>query len=176
MWAGWLDAKLIELPPGQAASAVTRCRFAEQWAEGESSFSRAHAVASYLEREGIAPLTAGGPVCTDERESLDQEHDYSRPRVAVRVGATLLKWAIFDFGQGTPRVFVVLNPTARKQTLRALDMRATAGRDEFFEFQHGEGRLKLIERLVTAYRAGELPDYMLEFVDLLRTRANPPTS
>ena len=31
-------------------------------------------------------------------------------------------------------------------------------------------------RLVATYRAGELPDYMLEFVDSLRTQANPTTS
>jgi hypothetical protein len=73
-------------------------------------------------------------------------------------------------------VLVVLNPTAREQTNRALDMRATVSRDEFFELQHGDGRSKLIERLATAYRAGELPDYMLEFVDSLRTRANLTTS
>jgi hypothetical protein len=33
MWAGWLDAKLVELPPQQAANPVTRRRFAEQWSE-----------------------------------------------------------------------------------------------------------------------------------------------
>jgi hypothetical protein len=49
-------------------------------------------------------------------------------------------------------------------------MRATVDREEFFQFQHGDGRLKLIERLAAAHRAGELPDYMLEFVDSLRTR------
>jgi hypothetical protein len=37
-----------------------------------------------------------------------------------------------------------LNPTARKQSLRALDMRATVDRKEFFQFQRGDGRLKLI--------------------------------
>jgi hypothetical protein len=55
-------------------------------------------------------------------------------------------------------------------------MRATADREEFFQFQRGEGRLKLIERLVAAYRAGELPDYMLEFVDSLRTRVKSGSS
>jgi hypothetical protein len=85
----------------------------------------------------------------------------------------LLQWALFDFGQGIPRVLVVLNPTARKQA--ALDMRATVDREEFFQFQHGDGRLKLIERLASAYRAGELPDYMLEFVDSLRTRTTRTT-
>jgi hypothetical protein len=69
-----------------------------------------------------------------------------------------------------------LNPTARKQTLRALDMRATVDREEFFAFQHGDGRLRLIERLAAAYRAGELHDYMLEFVDSLRKRVKQPTS
>jgi hypothetical protein len=54
-------------------------------------------------------------------------------------------------------------------------MRATVDREEFFAFQHGDGRLKLIERLAAAYRAGELPDYMLEFVESLRTR-RPATS
>lgn len=83
---------------------------------------------------------------------------------------------MFDFGQGTPRVLVVLNPTARKQRLRALDMRATVDREEFFGFRHGDGRLKLIERLAAADRAGELPDYVLEFVGSLRTRAKPATS
>jgi hypothetical protein len=34
--------------------------------------------------------------------------------------------------------------------------------------------LKLIERLAAA--SGYLPDYMLEFVDSLRTRATPVTS
>ncbi|MDQ2983307.1 MAG: hypothetical protein M3R70_05210 [Actinomycetota bacterium] len=171
----WLDARLVELPHEHAASAVTRRRFAQQWSESNPRFRVAHAVASYLEREGIAPLSAGGTVYSDEREILDQERDYWRPRVAVHFGVKLLRWAMFDFGQGTPRVLVVLNPTARKQTLRALDMRATVNRDAFFDFQHGDGRLKLIERLAAAYRAGELPDYMLEFVDALMTRvkSNP---
>jgi predicted nucleotidyltransferase len=176
MWAGWLDARLIELPPEQAANAATRHRFAERWSESNPRFRAAHAVASYLEREGIAPLRAGGTVYSDEREILDAERDYWQPRVAVHFGAKLLQWAMFDFGQGTPRVLVVLNPTARKQTLLALDMRATVDREEFFGFQHGDGRRKLLERLAAAYRAGELPDYMLEFVDSLRTRAKPAVS
>ncbi|HET8652470.1 MAG TPA: hypothetical protein VFM13_07855 [Gaiellaceae bacterium] len=176
MWAGWLDAKLIELPPQEAANSVTRRRFAEQWSETNPRFRAAHAVASYLEREGVAPLSAGGTLHSDQREMLDAERDYWQPRVAVHFGAKLLRWAMFDFGQGIPRVLVVLNPTARKRTLRALDMRATVDREEFFAFQHGEGRLKLIERLTAAYRAGELPDYMLEFVVSLKTRAKQPTS
>ena len=73
-------------------------------------------------------------------------------------------------------MLVVLNPTARKQALRALDMRAIIDREEFFRFQHGDGRLQLIERLAAAYRAGELPDYMLEFVDSLATRTTRATS
>jgi hypothetical protein len=52
----------------------------------------------------------------------------------------------------------------------ALDLRATVDREEFFAFQHGDGRLQLIERLAASYRAGQLPDYMLEFVDSVRTR------
>lgn len=46
--------------------------------------------------------------------------------------------------------------TANKQTLRALDMRATVDCEEF-AFQHGDGRLKLIERLAAAYSTGQLP-------------------
>jgi predicted nucleotidyltransferase len=176
MWAGWLAAELVELPPQQATNPVTRRRFAEQWSESNPRFRAAHAVASYLERESVAPLSAGGTLCSDEREILDADRDYWQPRVAVHFGAKLLQWAMFDFGQGTPRVLVVLNPTARKQTLRALDMRATVDREEFFGFQHGDGRLKLIERLAAAYPVGELPDYMLEFVDSLRTRTTRTTS
>lgn len=169
MWAGWLEAELVELPSEQAANAVTRRRFADRWSESNPRFRAAHAVASYLEREGVAPLTAGGTLYSDEREILDAERDYWQQRVAVHFGAKLLQWAMFDFGQGIPRGLVVLNPAARKQTLRALDMRATVDHEEFFSFQHGDGRLKLIERLAAAYRAGELPDYMLEFVDSLGT-------
>jgi len=176
MWAGWLDAKLVEPPLEQAANALTRRRFADQWSESNPRFRATHAVASYLEREGVAPLSAGGTLYSDEREILDAERDYWQPRVAVHFGAKLLQWALFDFGQGTPRVLVALNPTARKQTLRGLDMRAMVDREEFFAFQHGDGRMGLIERLAAAYRAGDLPDYMLEFVDSLRTRATPATS
>jgi hypothetical protein len=176
MWAGWLDATLVELPSRQAANDVTRRRFAEQWSASNPRFRAAHAVASYLEREGIAPLSAGGTLYSDEREILDAERDYWQPRVAVHFGAKLLKWALLDFGQGTPRVLVVLKPTARRQTLRMLDMRATVEHEEFFQFQHGDGRRTLIERLAAADRAGELPDYMLEFVDSLRTRAKPAIS
>lgn len=64
-------------------------------------------------------MSAGGTLYSDEREMLDAERDYWQPRVAVHFGARLLKWALFDFGQGIPRVLVALNPTARKQTLRA---------------------------------------------------------
>jgi Nucleotidyltransferase domain len=176
MWAGWLDAKLIELPGEQAANAVTRRRFAKQWSESNPRFRAAHAVASYLEREGVAPLSAGGTLYSDEREMLDAERDYWQPRVAVHFGAKLLQWALFDFGQGIPRVLVVLNPTARKQSLRALDMRATVEHEEFFHFQHREGRREMIERLAVAYRAGELPDYMLDFVNSLRMPTTRTTS
>jgi hypothetical protein len=40
-----------------------------------------------------------------------------------------------------------------------LDMRATVDREEFFAFRHRKGRLKLIERLAAAYRAGDLLTY-----------------
>jgi hypothetical protein len=172
MWAGWLDAKLIDLTPSEAGHSVIRRRFRQQWSESNPRFRAAHAAASYLEQEGIGPLTAGGTLYSEEREVIDEERDYWRPAVAVHFGAKLLQWAMFDFGQGTPRVVVLLNPTARKQTLRALDMHALAGRDEFFNFQHGDGRLKLIERLAAADRANELPDYMREFVESLRSRAS----
>lgn len=102
IWAGWLDAKLVELPQGQAASAVTRRRFATQWAKTNPRFRAAHAVACYLEREGVAPLSAGGTVYSDDRDIVEAERDYWRPRVAVHFGARLLKWAMFDFGQGRP--------------------------------------------------------------------------
>ena len=176
MWAGWLDAKLVELPREQAASAVTRRRFAEQWSESNPRLRAAHAVASYLEQEGVAPLSAGGTLYSDEREMLDAERDYWQPRVAIHFGAKLLQWALFDFGQGIPRVLVVLNPTASKQSLRALDMQAKVDHEEFFHFQHGEGRQKMIERLAAAHRAGELPEYMCQFVDTLGTRATSATS
>ena len=45
-WAGWLDAKLVELPSEQAANAVTRRRFADQWSDSNPRFRAAHAVAS----------------------------------------------------------------------------------------------------------------------------------
>jgi predicted nucleotidyltransferase len=158
VWAGWLDVKLIDLPDHEATNPVTCRRFRQQWSSTNPRFRAAHAVASYLEHEGIAPLSAGGTLESDQREVIDEGRDYWRPAVAVHFGGKLLQWAMFDFGQGTPRVLVVLNPTARKQTLRALDMRAVADRDEFFNFQHGDGRLKLIERLTAADRANELPD------------------
>jgi hypothetical protein len=125
VWAGWLDAKLVELPPQQAKDPLTRRRFAEQWSASNPRLRAARAVASYLEHEGVPPLSAGGTLYSDEREMLDAERDYWQPRVAVHFGAKLLQWALLDFGQGIPRVLVVLNPTARKQSLRALDMEAT---------------------------------------------------
>jgi hypothetical protein len=87
MWSGWLEAKLIELPQRSAASGVTRRRFAEQWSESNPRLRAAHAVASYLEQEGIAPLSAGGTLYSDEREILDADRDYWQPRVAVHFGA-----------------------------------------------------------------------------------------
>ena len=54
MWAGWLDAKPVELPREQAANPATRRRFAEQWSGSNPRFRGAHAVASYLEHEGVA--------------------------------------------------------------------------------------------------------------------------
>jgi hypothetical protein len=105
MWVGWIDAKLVESPSKQAANRVTRRRFAEQWS---------------------APLRADGTVYSDAWETLGAERDYRQPRVAVHVGGKLVRWAMFDFGQGTPPVLVVLQPTARKQSLRAVDTWATS--------------------------------------------------
>jgi hypothetical protein len=171
MWAGWLDAKLVDLPDQQATNPITRQRFEEQWSSMNPRFRAAHAVATYLEHGGIEPLNAGGTLSSEQRELIDEEREYWRPAVEIHFGGKLLQWAMFDFGQGTPRVVVVLNPTARKRTLRALDMRALVDRDKFFNFQYGDERLKLIERMAVADRAGELPDYMREFFDSLRTRA-----
>lgn len=129
MWAGWLDAKLVELRREQAANAITRRRFAEQWSESNPRLRAAHAVASYLEREGVAPLSAGGTLYSDEREMLDAERDYWQPRVAVHFGAKLLQWAMFDFGQGIPRVLVVLNrPRASRRCARSTCRRRSTAR------------------------------------------------
>lgn len=176
IWAHYIDAELVELPAEQAANAVTRRRFAQQWSVSNPRFRTAHAVAAYLEREAIAPLSAGGTLYSDERQIIDAERDYWRPRVAVHFGGKLLKWALLNFGQGTPRVLVVVNPTARTQTLRALDMRALVDSDELFGVQYGDGRKELMERLVSAARAGELPRYLREFVDSVSAHAESPTS
>ena len=82
------------------------------------------AVASYLQREGVAPLTAGGTLYSDEREVLDAERDNWQPSVAVHFGAKLLKWAMLAFGQGIPRVLLVLNPTSERSPFA----RSTCGR------------------------------------------------
>jgi hypothetical protein len=50
--------------------------------------------------------------------------------------------------------------------------RLIADRDGLFDFQHRDGRTKLIERLAAAYRANDLPDYMRDFVESLRSRAS----
>jgi len=57
---------------------------------------------------------------------------------------------MFDFGQGTPRVLVVLNPSAPKQTLRALDMRAMVDR---------EGQLIEAEVVLVAAKMGKVYAY-----------------
>lgn len=72
------------------------------------------------------------------------------------------------------------HPAARRHSIRSRDgasrLKALYDADELFEFQYGDGRTRLIERLAVAYRDGELPDYMLEFVDSLRTRATHASS
>ena len=106
---------------------MTRRRFAERWSESNPRFRAAHAVASYLEREGVAPLTAGGTLYSDEREVLDAERDYWQPSVAVHFGAKLLKWALLDFGRGIPRVLLVLNtPFARSTCGRLSTARSSS--------------------------------------------------
>ena len=49
----------------------------------------------------------------------------------------------------------------RKQTLRPLDMRTMVDREEFFQFQHGDGRPNLIDVGLRLSIASS-PDYMLE--------------
>jgi hypothetical protein len=103
MWAGWLDAKLVELPLRRAANPVTRRRFADQWSESNPRFRGTHAVASYLEREGVAPLSAGGGRSTPR---AGDSGGGTRLRAAARrrpLGAKLLQRAMFDFGQGMAR-------------------------------------------------------------------------
>jgi hypothetical protein len=79
----WLS--LCRAAPEQAGNPVTRRRFAEQWSQSNPRFRAAHAAASYLEREGIALLSAGGTMYADEREVLDPQRpraDAPRPRHA----------------------------------------------------------------------------------------------
>jgi hypothetical protein len=176
MWAGWLDAELIDLPPHQAASPVTRRRFAEQWSRSNPRFRTAHAVASYLEREGIAPLSAGGTVYSDDRETLDAERDYWQPRVCRPLRREAASVGDVRFRPRNTARARRLEPNSPQADASRARQRATVDREEFSQLQHGDGRLKLIERLAAAHRAGELPDYMLEFVGSLRTRATPATS
>jgi predicted nucleotidyltransferase len=177
MWAGWLDGSLVELPDAEGAHPVTRRRFSAQWSETNPRLRAAHAVANYLEQQEIAPLTAGGTLHSDERHIVDADRDYWQPRVSIHFGGKLLEWAMFDLGHGTPRVLVVLNPTARKQTLLALDLRATVDSDEFSNFQYG-GRRKsaLAERAVSAECAGTLPDYLVDVVASLRAQVSEPVA
>jgi hypothetical protein len=86
MWAGWFDTKLVDLPAREAKNPVTRRRFRQQWSVSNPRFRAAHAVASYLEEEGIAPLIAGGTLYSDQREVIDEERDYWSPAVAVHFG------------------------------------------------------------------------------------------
>jgi hypothetical protein len=88
MWTGWLDSKLIDLPDREATNPVTRGRFRQQWSSTNPRFRAAHAVASYLENEGIAPLSAGGTLYSDQREVIDDKRDYWRPAVAVHFGGS----------------------------------------------------------------------------------------
>jgi hypothetical protein len=83
--------------------------------------------------------------------------DYWQPRIAGHLWRQVAPVGDVRLLPGMPPVLVVLNPTARTQRLRALDLRATFDRDEFFAFQHGDGRLKLIERLTAAYPRRSLP-------------------
>jgi hypothetical protein len=174
VWAGWLDAKLVELPREQAANTVTRRR---------SALVRVQPAFSCSARRRELSRTRGSRAAQCRRNAL------LRRAGDARCGARLLAAArrrplrrqaapvgTFDFGQGISRVLVVLNPTARTQTLRALDMRARVDREQFFHFQHGEGRRTMIERLAAAHGAGELPDYLFEFVDSLRMRTTRTTS
>jgi hypothetical protein len=123
----------------------------------EPAFPRGARRRELFRTRGSCALSAGGTVYSDEREILDAERDYWQPRAAVHFGANLLQWAMVDLGHGIRRVLVVLNPSTRKQSLRALDMKATVDREEFFGFQHGNGRLSLIERLAAAYPAASSP-------------------
>lgn len=52
----------------------------------------------------------------------------------------------------------------------ALDLQARVDRRAFFEIGEAESQEKMRERLFEAALAGELPDYMLEYVKLLRMR------
>jgi hypothetical protein len=176
MWAGWLEAKLVELPPQQAANAVTCRRFAEQWGEAKSLLPGSA-------RRRQLPRTRGGCAAERGRNALLGRAGDSRFRAGLLAAARrrplwcqVARVGDVRLRPGNTARARRLEPTARKQTLRALDMRASVDREEFFQFQHGDGRLRLIERLAAAYRAGELPEYMLEFVDSLRTRATPATS
>jgi hypothetical protein len=55
MWAGWLDARLVELPPELAANPVTRRCFADQWSESNPRFRAAHAAASIWNGRELRP-------------------------------------------------------------------------------------------------------------------------
>jgi hypothetical protein len=102
MWAGWLDAKLVELSLELATSAVTRRRFAKQWSESNPRFRAAHAAASYLEGERIArSVLAARSTPTNARFSMRSGITGSRssPSTLVR---RLLEWAMLDFGPGNP--------------------------------------------------------------------------
>src|SRR5262249_47215681 len=101
---------------------------------------------------------------------LDAERDYWQPRVAVHFGAKLLQVGDVRLRPRDIARARRLEPDRTQADASRARHASTVDHEEFFGFQHGDGRLRLIERLAAAHRAGELPDYMLEFVDMLRTR------
>jgi hypothetical protein len=160
-WAGWIEAELVELPRAFAADPTTSERFEWHWSESNSRFEAAHSVAAYLEQDGVAPLNPGGVLYSDERIAAGHRNGFGPPVVTVHFEARRLQIALGHFSHGVPRVILVLNPSARKQPLRALDMRATADEEAFSDFRRPSGKALMRERLEAARLACELPEHLL---------------
>lgn len=159
-WAGWIQSARVELPRTHAQHPVTRERFSRHWSASNPRLETAHAAASYLEKDGIAPLGAGSALYSDETLFPDYPRSFEPSVAAVYFGARWLHVHLpTDLGYGVPRVVVVLNPTARRTPLQALDIRARVDKETFSELDE-DGWAAMRERIAQAAHTGRLPDYL----------------
>lgn len=157
----------LELDHSAPNGRLARLRIQARWSETNPKIRAVRTAAAWLERQGYEPNFARNNLCSDQTNP--DEHGRQVAKAVCYFGGGWIGEATGMLGSGSDEALVVLNPSSRNAVLIGLRfMRLTSQVEleaHIYAIEYGgDGRRKLLERLLRENSEKSLPDTLHAFL------------